>query len=493
MLLNKRVIEVRPMRESFQESVQAQRWCCRKRRGNREIDFLEPAVSGIVQGSMSAIKETAPTVDHKQHAAFFRQSGWLMMASISSGFMMLFVHFLNKIMPDAQYSAFVVLVMVVACLPNLPLQMVFAQQTAQALATGRERQLAHMIRVSWLWTFLIWAAGSVVVFIYRTNIVEHWQLPNTACLLMTLPMLLASIWMPMFYGVLQGRQDFFWIGWSTISNGALRLFGAAALIMLFKLGGATGMMGGALLGTAIAAGIGIWRSRDLLALPAQTFDMKSFLGQVVPLILGFGACQFLFTSDTMFAKAYFSGDAMKPYALAGTLSRALLWLVMPLATVLFPKIVQSTIHGKKSNLFGLAVLGTAVLSTCGMLGLWATGSIVVRIVGKASDVAGTTALIPWYAGAMIPLAMANIMVNDLLARSKFAVVPFMILVAVAYGLAMPFTLSHFPGRLEVPLQTVGVFNLLLFGVCAWFTWGKLGKKELGRVAEDKAGATVADG
>jgi hypothetical protein len=120
-----------------------------------------------------------------------------------------------------------------------------------------------------------------------------------------------------------------------------------------------------------------------------------------------------------------------------------------------------------------------------MLGLWVTGPIIVRIMGKASDVAPTTALIPWYAGAMIPLAMANIMVNDLLARSKFTVVPFMILIAAAYGLTMPYMLSHFPGRMEVPLQTVGAFNLLLFFVCAVFTWGKFGDKGSTALAPDK--------
>ena len=68
------------------------------------------------------------------------------------------------------------------------------------------------------------------------------------------------------------------------------------------------------------------------------------------------------------------------------------------------------------------------------------------------------------------------MVNDLLARAKYAIVPFAVLVAIGYGFAMPYMLSHFPGRMQVPLQTVGFFNLLLFGVCAVFTWGKFGKK-----------------
>ena len=68
------------------------------------------------------------------------------MSSIIAGFMSLGVHFLNKILPPGEYSNFGVLVMVVACLPTMPLQMVFAQQTASALAENRERRLIGMIR-----------------------------------------------------------------------------------------------------------------------------------------------------------------------------------------------------------------------------------------------------------------------------------------------------------------------------------------------------------
>jgi hypothetical protein len=197
----------------------------------------------------------------------------------------------------------------------------------------------------------------------------------------------------------------------------------------------------------------------------------TLLREATPLMFGFGACQFLFTSDTMFAKPYFTDGEMKPYVLAGTLSRALLWVVMPLATVMFPKLVHSRVKSEKSNLFGLVVLGTAVLSVCGAVGLWIVGPYVVRFMASAGDVAGTMALIPWYAGAMVPLAMANVLVNDLLARGRFKVVPFMVLLAAAYCIILPQMLSHFPGHIELVLQTLAIFNLLLFGLCALFTWG----------------------
>jgi hypothetical protein len=145
--------------------------------------------------------------------------------------------------------------------------------------------------------------------------------------------------------------------------------------------------------------------------------------------------------------------------------------VLPLAAVMFPKIVHATAKSEKTNLFNLVVLGTAVLAMCGALGLWLVGPILVRIVYTPAYVTATVALLPWYAGAMVPLALANVMVNDQLARARFGVVPWMVVLAVTYGFTLPFMLNHFPGRLEVALQTLGVFNLLLFLLCAWFAWG----------------------
>lgn len=271
------------------------------------------------------------------------------------------------------------------------------------------------------------------------------------------------------------------MGWSGILAGVGRLAIAALMVMLLKLG-AVGMMLGVLAGVSLGIMIGIVRTRDLWRLPPEPFAGKSVWREVAALMFGFGASQFMFTSDTMFANAFFDGDAMKPYVVAGTLSRALLWLVMPLAAVMFPKIVHATAKSQKNNLFAMVVLGTAVLSICGAVGLWLVGPWVVRFVAHAGDVAGTMALIPWYAGAMVPLALANVMVNDLLARARYAVVPWMVALAIAYGFTAPWMLKHFPGKIEVVLQTLGGFNLLLFLVCACFVWGGKGaaKMEAGK-------------
>jgi O-antigen/teichoic acid export membrane protein len=427
---------------------------------------------------MSTAKtETIPTIDHKPHAAFFRQSGWLMVANIAAGMMAWAVHLFAKKISLAEYSAFGTMLMVVSCIPTLPLQMVYAQQTAGTLATDRKRQLAQMIRLGWLWTFILWAVAALIVVAFQNRIIERWELTGAATLWVTLAAVLMNLWMPLFTGVLQGRQDFFWMGWGSIASGVGRIMVAGLAVLAFH-GGAGGMMAGAFAGLGAWACIAIWRSRDLWSAPAERFDGRGLFKQVAPLVLGFGACQFLFTTDTMFTKAFFSGGEMASYVAAGTLSRALLWLVLPLAAVMFPKIVHATAKSEKSNLLGIVLLGTAALAICGAAGLCLVGPIVVRLVYTPEYVSATTKLLPWYAGAMIPLALANVLVNDLLARSRFKVVLPMVLLAAAYGFTLPAMLHQFPGHMEIALQTLGVFNLLLLAVCAWFTWGVKGKARM---------------
>lgn len=414
--------------------------------------------------------EAIPTIDHKPHATFFRQSGWLMMATIIQGAMTFGVHPLaKKISPD-EYSVFVTMLMMTALVPTMPLQMVFAQQTAETLATNRERQLSLMIRWGWLLTFVAWGIVALFFLAFQNRVMEGWQLTNPVTLWVTLLALLMNIWMPLFSGVLQGRQDFFWLGWASIIGGVGRVAVAVVLVLALH-SGATGMMFGAFAGLGAWAGIAMWRSRDLWLTKTESFDGRGLFKQVMPLMLGFGACQFLFTTDTMYVKAFFPGDEVASYGVAGTLSRALLWLVLPLAAVMFPKIVHATAKAEKSNLLGVVLLGTAILAICGAAGLCLVGPLVVKLFFKPEYVAETTRLLPWYAGAMIPLALANVLVNDLMARAKFKAVPPMVLVVVAYAFTLPAMLHKFPGHMVVALQTLGVFNLLLLGICVWFTFG----------------------
>ena len=413
-----------------------------------------------------ATSQTSPaTAAPHQHAAFFRQSGWLMIASIGSGGLFYLVHLLSKKISVAEYGAFGVMLAVAMCVPNMPLQMVFAQQTAQALATGRQRSLAGKIRLAWLGTFGLALVLTAAMALWHAQIQDAWKLPSAAGLWITLAVVLLSFWLPMFLGLLQGRQEFFWLGWTNILN-AMGRISVAAVLVLFFAGASTQMIAGVAIGLMIAVGIGIWQTRDLWGLRAEPFNVRELLGQILPLMFGFGAVQFLFTADTMYVKHYFSEDDSGFYVSSGTLSRALLWLVLPLAQVMFPKIVHSAALSQKTNLLRVVMFGTAILAAGGALGLTVLGPFLVRMAFTPAYVPVAKTILPWYAWAMVPLSLANALVNNLLARSQFRIVPVLILLAAAYGVA----LTQFHDSLVTVLKTLGVFNLLLLAACAWFTW-----------------------
>jgi O-antigen/teichoic acid export membrane protein len=410
--------------------------------------------------------KTHPPEDASHHrSTFFRQSGWLMITNIVGGFLMFAVHFLNKLIPEGEYGDFGAMLAVVIFLPTIPLQMVFAQQTAKALALNREGELAGMIRLVWLGTFGLWLAAALGALFWRGQILAHWQIASPLALWLTLPILLFSLWLPMFSGVLQGQQNFLWLGWMNIL-GAVSRVGVAGLLVFLVARNAASMMMGVLLGTAAVAAVAIWQTHRLWSLPAKPFDWRSLLAQVIPLTLGFGAVQFFFTADTLYVKAYFSREDAAFYVSAGTLSRALMWLVLPLATVMFPKIVHSVARSEKSNLLGVVMLGTAVLASGGAMGLCLVGPLVVKLVFKDTYVQVASQVLPWYAWAMVPLSLAYALVNNLLARANFRIVAALVALAVAYG----FALTRFHDSLVMVLQTLGFFNLLLLGVCAWFTF-----------------------
>jgi O-antigen/teichoic acid export membrane protein len=416
---------------------------------------------------MLAEEAQSPPVTADSHrASFFRQSGWLMIATVSGGMFMTAVHLLSHAMPAGEYGQFVAFLSVAMFIPAMPLQMVLAQQTARSLALHREHELSGLIRAAWLGTFVVWLVAVAVVLLLQKTIMAQWNITNPAAIWLTLLVLLFTTWVPMFCGVLQGQQNFLWLGWSLMSQGVGRL-AVAALAVLVLHYYAPGMVLGILGGLTISLAIAVWPTRSLWLPSPQSFDWRSVLRQIIPLTLGFGAYQFLLTADTMLVRGCFSGNDSAYYGSAGTLARASMWLVGPLAVVMFPKIVHAKAKAEKSDLMGVVLIGTLVLAASGAAGLWVLGPWIVKFMFGGSYVQPDSVLLPWYACAVVPLSVANVLLNNLLARAMFKVVPALCILAVGYA----FALSRFHGTPVTVIKTLCVCNSLLLAVCAWYTWG----------------------
>lgn len=398
--------------------------------------------------------------------AFFRQSTWMMTATVVSGACMFLVHPLANKLPTGEYAAFGTMLQLLQWLaiPAVGLQMVFAQLAAAAATEQKQRELHGAIRAVFKVTLGSWLFALVGLLAFRERLVAAWDLASHWLLWLTMLMGLLSLWLPMLMGLLQGRQNFFWMGWTTIFNGVGRV--AFSYLVVFTVSAsALGVMVGALLGLLGTFLIAAWESRSVWAGEIAAFHWGDWLRRLAMLTLGYGAFLFAFSADVVLIKAHFDKDAMDGYVAAGTLARAIVTFTAPLAAVMFPKIVQSVVHDRKSDTLQLTFVGALILGCAAAIGLTLVGPMVFRFVFPAGY-ASMVPLLPWFAWSMVPLSLANVLINDLMARSRFVASPWLALVAVAYGVTLAFNHDTF----KQVILVMGGFNLLLLLVAAFFTW-----------------------
>jgi O-antigen/teichoic acid export membrane protein len=418
---------------------------------------------------MSAIEGTAQPIQHSgSRTTFFRQSSWMLFATVASGACMFLVHPFSKMIPDSEYGVLGTLLAILHCMgiPTVGLQMVFAQQAAAAITEEQHRRLAATTRALWIGTTAIWLIAVLVISIGHQQILTRLKIANPAALWVTVLVGLGVLWQPIFNGIVQGHQKFFWLGTSSMLAGVGRLASVAIIVLLLH-GYAAGIMTGALIGTVAALTVILWHSRDVWMVRGGEFDGRGWLKRVIPLSLGFGASQFMFSADPIFVQSYFMATETPPYMAAGTLARALILFTSPLAAVMFPKVVRSVARAEKTDVMVVALATTAVLVGMAALGLSLVGPWLVEIVFKKSF-GPAASLLPWFAFGMAPLALANILVNNLLARERFAVVPALVVVALGYASALVWWHDSF----VTVIRVLGVSNLAFLGVAAWFTWGR---------------------
>ena len=421
-------------------------------------------------------EDSAQAQEKAAKQKFFRQSSWMMIASVAAGAFMFAVHFFSVVVGSEEYGIFGTLLAMLAniSIPGLGLQMVFAQQTAAVVDETDSRRLTGTMRGVLVWTLGIWLITATGAAIFHRHILDTLHI-STAALVVTVVLAWVTMWKPVFYGVLQGAQNFLWLGWASILSGVGRL-SAVAVIVLLLGGRGAGMMMGALLGELVALGIGIWRSRENWRGPSEPIQWRGWLGRVVPLTLGFGAFQFMFMIDPMFVRAFFDESQTGGYVGAGTLSRSLVLFTGPLAAVMFPKIVRSIASAQKTDMLKVTLLTTAVLAGLGavfiayifpfgfqlFLKLFASRAVQT----KAAFLVAGFSLLPPFAASMAVLTVANVLINNLLARGKFQVVPWLVVVVAAYAL----TLFEIHTSVEQVIYTLGGFSILMAGVALFFTW-----------------------
>ena len=382
-------------------------------------------------------------------------------ATVVSGIAMALVHTLSKKLPNAEYAAFGALLPVLLWmgLPAIGLQPTFAKQTAEALTAEKKAEMAAAFRAVMLGTFAVWLATAIGMIACQHQILQTLKVGRPLALWLTVVAGLGILWLPIVQGVLQGRENFGWLGGMAILNGMGRLGVSVAIVACGGM--AAGIIAGTLIGLALATGTGLWLVRDLWGVRPARFNWQAWLRTVVPLTVGCGVCQFMQSADPIFVQSHFHDTA--PYMFGGTLARAIVIMASSLTAVMFPKVVASLARGRKTDVVAITLIETLVLGFVAAEGLRIAAPLAIRILSKP-EYASFLPFIHRYALAMVPLCLANVLISDLLARGKFRCVPWLGAVALGYWEA----LQHFHTSFGTVITILGCANLTLLATCVVF-------------------------
>lgn len=412
--------------------------------------------------------------------SFFKQSGWMVIATVGGGLFMTAVHTVSgrKMQPD-EYSAFYALLrfFIWMGIPAAGLQNVFAQQTAAALTSDRERELAGTTQAILRSMFIFWIVTSALILVGSRQVLAVLRIGHPAALWFAVVLGLTTLWVPIFKGILQGRHHFAGFGWMQIIDGVGRFATIAILLLVFGGQAASGMAG-CVAGQIVTLALGFWLTRDVWRGEGAAFRWKPWLARAIPLTFGLGAVLFITATDALFVQRTFSDETRQLYMGANLTGFAVMQFVSPIAMVMFPRIVRSVAKSETTDAMKLTIALTAGVGIMAALVCTVMPTLPLRIIYATSPkMLGAAPLVPWFAWALLPLTLSNVLLTNLLAHERYRVVPFAVVIAIAY-LSTLFALGnhlvHLSDQMQaftMVVQLLGVFSLVLFAVCSWFTWG----------------------
>lgn len=410
---------------------------------------------------------------------FFRQSGWLAICNtMAGGFLFLVYPVISAMdMPGSEIAIYGTMLRFFALLaiPAAGLQIVMAQAAAHAVTPEEQDSLRLAARSVVQCIFLLWAATAILCGLFRIELVEVFQLSDPRQLWIVVLLVLVQLLMPFMQGLVQGLQNFLWLGLSMMCNGAGRL--AATIVIVGFFGSqATGALAAAFIGVALAVGAAFWPSRHIFKPASGRFDWLPWVKRVLPLAAMIGSSFFVMQADMLLVQSHFPKQITDYYAAASIIGVGVVTFTAPMAAVMFPKLVRGFAQGARTDSLALASAGTLLLGLAAAVLCTLFPKLPLRIMFfRTPELWDAAVLVPWIAWSMLPLTLSNVLISTLMAQSRFAAAPWLLLVAIGYG----FTLFRYVNRAQdLPMfdafrgviQILAIFSSLLLAVAFVFAF-----------------------
>jgi len=347
----------------------------------------------------------------------------------------LFQFFMGRMLSPVEYGSLASMLGLLAIvgMPLSALSNSLAFYSAKLLEEGKEGAIRPFMR-RWFGKVMLAAVFIVVLgIVFCPATISFFQLQRPATFMITVVVLSLSLFGPVLGGILQGVQAFFWSAVSSISGAGARIMVSVALVYWLGRISDWAIVGhgmGVLVSLVIGVGAVIWIFKDTIPVRADKKIAGYFFGSLI-VLAGFSV---MMNADVLIVKHFFPPEESGFFARAATIGRVIIFLPMPIAGALFPKIVAAGDTGIRQRRLlirgtvlagGIIVAAAGVASAVPQLPLW----ILYHDVHPSETTLSLVRCMLW---AMSPLSLAYIVMNYHMAQSRFKILFLLPVCALLY-------------------------------------------------------------
>lgn len=348
--------------------------------------------------------------------------GLLAIAQIGNLANLAFQYLMNRRLPDAEYGvlALMVAVTAMAAFPLDAVRTTVAHRTALGTQEGRPDHAAP-VYAHWLRRMLlVWGALAAALALAGPALAQRLQCGDAWPLWITALGLAGVMTLPVAAGALQGLQRFGAFSLATQLPAFVRLpLGAALVVFVARAWtGVAAQSAGFMVAALFAAGCVHQNWRGAYRRGAGGGDIGGVYFTRSLVILG--AFSVLMLVDVLLVKAWFDAEPAGRYARAATIARALMYLPMPVAMALFPKVVtrgERTVEG--GRMLARALAGAGGLLAASVAVAWIAAPWIWRFFIGVAPGAVDLAQLRWLMLAVAPLALIHLLLHFELAQHRF--------------------------------------------------------------------------
>ncbi len=366
----------------------------------------------------------------------FRHSILLLIATqIGNVCNLLFQMLMMRSLSDVEYGILASMLSLILIMgtPLEALRTAVAHRVALLSRLHQAHAIRHLLKH---WARILGMASGVIVMLglaLSYPVAQFFHLPSVLPVLLTVFIIGGTLFMPYFAGGLQGMQAFPWMAAHGQIWGILRFLLALLLVYTVSQTALTGLTAHAL-GVVASIVFGIYAFYHVMRTESAATDVEFSGGKYFLMSLfvlaGYAV---LMNADIALVKRYFSPEEAGLFAKAATISRSIIFLPVPIAAVMFPKVVSSGLStlADRGILLRAVLFTTALIVVSATVCTWAVDPIWRVFTGEYPD-ADTRFLVRWILWAMAPLGLTFLLMNFELAQHRFKAPSVLVLLALVY-------------------------------------------------------------